>query len=487
MKADANTANSIDNDQGDLVNGRRRGGPDGAVSDQNIAQVRFDWQTTEALALSLNISRTEKNGHRYSSAFVTSLAGVDVVNPFDHYEDGTEQFTYELRAVHDTPTQSSVALLSDWTYVAGLYYGQSDQRMHLTTLFNFNNPPPGFPLPTNLLTGEVEALADAKEIALYFDTTRKLSDSFELNLGGRLFQQETPLSLGLRLVGLLADSPVDPEFVRRETLKEDGFNPRAAVTWHATEEISTYLSAAKGYRYGGINLNLYNSPLVPSLFESDHVWNYELGTRTTWLDGRLQADVTAFYIDWQDRQTSQRTPTNPTVEYVANTGAWEIKGVEFGVRAALPYGLSWMVNGAYVNSESEDPYTNDNGVLVPPGTQELTTPEWNASTALTYDGQIGGWDINSAVGYAWRDATDSPLLNAPLDAYGTVDAVFSVGNSNLPMSPVVSLNVTNLTDSDALAAASATAPPGTPGRTFAGQPVWPRTVMLNLTMSFGNR
>lgn len=483
--SDANVATIIDNDQGLQVMGRRRGGPDGSESDQTLARIGLDWETSSGPTLSLRASRLVKNGHLFSSAFLQPIAGVEVINPFDKYDD-TTQYTYELRAVQNTPTQSNSVLLRDWEYVVGLYYMKSDQLMHLQTLYNFNNPPPGFPLPTNILTGRVEAAAVAKEAALYFDATRKVTDRLELNLGGRLFEQRTPLSLGLYLVGLAAGpGVVDPEFVRRESLKESGFNPRAAITWRMTNNIASYVSAAKGFRFGGVNLNLYNSPLVPSLFDSDTVWNYEFGTRTTWFQGRLQADITAFYIDWKNRQTSQRTATNPSVEYIANTGAWTMKGVEAGLRAKLPHGFTVTLNGAYVHSTSKDPYTNDNGVLVPPGTPELSTPKWNGSAVIAYAAKTGNWSINSAVGYAYRSATDSPLLNAPLAGYGTLDANFSVSNSSWPLAPELSLDVTNLTNSHALAAASATAPPGTPGRVFSGKTVGPRTIMLNAKFRFG--
>lgn len=487
QRSDANVATTIDNDGGLQVNGRRRGGSDGSRSDQSILRLGVDWNIPSGPTLSLSGSRLKKNGHLFSSAYLQDVAGVEVINPFEKYDD-TTQYTYELRAVQKDPTESSFILMRNWQYVVGLYYMKSDQLMHLQTLYDFYNPPSDFPLPTNILTGRVRAYAMAKEAALYFDATRKFGEHLELNLGGRLFEQRTPLSLGLYLSGLAAGSgTVDPEFVRRETLKENGFNPRAALTWRMTDDFSTYVSASKGFRFGGVNLNLYNSPVVPNLFESDTVWNYEIGARTTWLGGRLQVDITAYYIDWKNRQTSQRTATEPAVEYIANTGNWKIRGVEAGLRAKLSRALSVNLNGGYVHSTSNDPYINDNGVLVPPGTPELTTPKWNGSALVAYEGEFGDWNINSSAGYAYRSATDSVLLNAPLAAYGTVDAMISVSNSSWPMAPELSVNISNLTNSDALAAAAANAPVGTPGRVFSGRTVGPRTIMMNLKFRFGNQ
>lgn len=485
--SDANVATAIDNDLGLQVNGRRRGGPDGSHSEQTIARIGVDWDVPGGPTLSLRASRLEKDGHLFSSAFLQELAGAEVVNPFDKYDD-TKQYTYELRLVQNKSTESDFFLFNDLKYVFGIYYMKSDQNMNLQTLFDFNNPPPGFPLPNNILTGRVRAAAVAKEKALYFDVTRPLFDSLELNLGGRLFEQRTPLSLGLYLTGIAAGSgAVDPEFVRLEKLKESGFNPRAAVTWRISPRASTYVSVAKGYRFGGINLNLYNSPLVPSLFQSDSVWNYEFGARTSWFRGRLQADITAFRIDWSDRQTSQRTATEPSVEYIANTGTWKIKGIEGGLRAKLLRGFDLSLNGSYVHSISKEAYVNDGGVLVPPNTPELSTPKWNGSAILSYEGDIGDWTLNSTIGYAYRSATDSPLLNAPLEAYGSADALISISNSRAPLFPTLSLTVNNLTNSKALVAASANSPAGTAGRVFAGKTLTPRTIMLNVSFKFGRK
>ena len=36
--------------------------------------------------------------------------------------------------------------------------------------------------------------------------------------------------------------------------------------------------------------------IVPAAAEADSLWNYELGAKTSWLNGRLIANVAAYYI-----------------------------------------------------------------------------------------------------------------------------------------------------------------------------------------------
>jgi outer membrane receptor protein involved in Fe transport len=62
-----------------------------------------------------------------------------------------------------------------------------------------------------------------------------------------------------------------------------------------------------------------------------------------------------------------------------------------------------------------------------------------------------------------------------------------VSNSRWSSAPELTLTISNLTNTDALAAASATAPAGTPGRVFSGITVVPRTIMLNLKFRFGDK
>ncbi len=65
---------------------------------------------------------------------------------------------------------------------------------------------------------------------------------------------------------------------------------------------------------------------VPTTYQSDSTTNYELGTRTTFLDNRLSIDVAAFLINWQKIQLSEFVE-NFTID--ANGGSAQSKGFEW--------------------------------------------------------------------------------------------------------------------------------------------------------------
>ncbi len=78
-----------------------------------------------------------------------------------------------------------------------------------------------------------------------------------------------------------------------------------------------YATASQGFRPGGVNqvLGLPNA-LAP--YQSDSLWNYELGAKTSWLDQRLIFDIDGYVINWSNMQVqwhARRTahsPSSPT-------------------------------------------------------------------------------------------------------------------------------------------------------------------------------
>jgi iron complex outermembrane receptor protein len=107
-------------------------------------------------------------------------------------------------------------------------------------------------------------------------------------------------------------------------VKHDYLDPRFTVSYKATEDAMLYASASHGTRSGGINPSL---PITadPS-FEPEENWTYEVGAKTTWLNGRLQINGAAFVIDWTDAQFRQILSNFLTT--TANSEGLDISGFE---------------------------------------------------------------------------------------------------------------------------------------------------------------
>ncbi|MBV6416398.1 MAG: Vitamin B12 transporter BtuB [Steroidobacteraceae bacterium] len=131
----------------------------------------------------------------------------------------------------------------------------------------------------------------------------------------------------------------------------DSVSPRVTATFKLTPENMLYANVAKGNKPGVINPD----PRFPEnirFADEESSWNYEIGTKNRFLDGRLMANLALYYIDWKDQQlTSSFTfPTGGTQSYIRNAGKTEIRGAELELEAAvsdrLTVGFTWSLTDA---------------------------------------------------------------------------------------------------------------------------------------------
>jgi len=66
---------------------------------------------------------------------------------------------------------------------------------------------------------------------------------------------------------------------------------------------------------------------VPDSFSSDNLWSYELGSKNTFLDHRLQIDSSLFLIDWKNIQQNVYLPSCGE-QFTANLGQVQSRGGE---------------------------------------------------------------------------------------------------------------------------------------------------------------
>ena len=103
------------------------------------------------------------------------------------------------------------------------------------------------------------------------------------------------------------------------TQKTKAFLPRGILEYQASPDLLIYAVAAKGLRPTVINTqfiqrtdaekaalraafpNLTINPTAPK----EEIWSYELGAKTTMLDGRMTFNINGYYADWKSRQDLQ--------------------------------------------------------------------------------------------------------------------------------------------------------------------------------------
>jgi outer membrane receptor protein involved in Fe transport len=198
-------------------------------------------------------------------------------------------------------------------------------------------------------------------------------------------------------------------------------NPR----YRLTDDTMVYAKVSSGYRPGGPN---FFPPPFPATFQSDTLWNYELGEKSTLLDGKLTADVDVYDIEWQGIQTTENVLG---INQLVNAGNARINGVEgtFTYRVLPP--LTLNASGAFTEAH----LTTPSPVLgvTRSGDRLPLSPRYNFTVSATYTFDIAG-DFSGAINASdvWVGDRDSGYAGSAsnvlykLPAYNTVNLNLSV-------------------------------------------------------------
>jgi iron complex outermembrane receptor protein len=129
----------------------------------------------------------------------------------------------------------------------------------------------------------------------------------------------------------LFDGP--PSNITRTT-DNSAVTPKVSLSYKFSEDAMVYALANKGYRTGNSNLvsavDPFTGASLPTSYDPDELWNYELGSKLAFFDRRLRIDADVFYIDWKKIQLQVRAPVSG-IPYTDNAGTATSKGVEFQV------------------------------------------------------------------------------------------------------------------------------------------------------------
>lgn len=140
--------------------------------------------------------------------------------------------------------------------------------------------------------------------------------------------------------------------------------PKFTVGYNlSSEKLSmVYASVSKGYKAGGYNTQMFSDVLQQRIMEfmgfskkydvddlvgykPEKSWNYELGSHLNLAEGRLTADIAAFYIDCRDQQLTVFPDGTTTGRMMTNAGKTRSVGAELAF-CYKPDGR-WLFNASY--------------------------------------------------------------------------------------------------------------------------------------------
>jgi iron complex outermembrane receptor protein len=319
----------------------------------------------------------------------------------------------------------------DW--VAGVFYSDFDRDYGQNLLVaGFEDlteiPTEGFIAPKDGLFWS-DLSYDFKQLAFFGEISWAVRD--DLNLGFGLRYYDFDESRVQSFDGIFAD----PGTTTGDT-DADGFAPRFLVDWAINDNVSLNGQISKGFRLGGINDPL-NEPLCTDedketfggrdSWDDEELWNYELGLKSQFMDGRATFNMAVFYQDISDLQATV-TAGSCSSRVVFNVPEAHSTGLELELAVQQTLRFDWALTASFIEAELDSTVTStssDGSVTVVGGIQEgnrlATVPETQAAVAGNYVWPAWGeWEgyVNGIIQYVGDRYTQ---IGDQAEGFGTVD------------------------------------------------------------------
>src|SRR5690606_11443014 len=407
------------------------------------------------------------------------------------------QFTQEFRL------QSKAGQRFEW--LLGAFYSKEDGD---NAQFVGLNELDGTPLPAPWdevlgVLGELYIPSTYKETALFANGAYKVTDRFRVGAGMRFSRNDQTFQQNV-VAGVLL--PIGSEDNRSS---EDVFTWSITPQFQLGEDSMVYAKVSTGYQPGGPNVVAVG---LPSAVDSSTLTSYELGWKAGFDQQRLQLDVVAYQIDWEDIQVVSLVNG---VSGLVNGGQATSRGLEASLLWRPLAGLTLGLNGAYNDAKLDEDFATIVVTLdpdLPGGVLEINTglggdrmpyvADLTWSATVDYYVSLGnGWSAGFGGGYRWvgdrtngttereviaiadpRTVLDTTFTEPlTIDSYGAFDLYASLSNGPWTLRGYVK----NAADERAYSTMTdiTGALPGVTHH-LAATPIQPRTIGLELDYRF---
>ena len=329
---------------------------------------------------------------RYLDLFGLPAPGGPGTNQSDLAEKfGLSKFTQEVRLA--SPSGQKL----EW--LGGFFYTHEDASNH-EQINGYDST--GAQLPGVNPLELVTLPSTYQEYAVFGDMTYHFTDWFDLTGGLRYAHNDQ------HFVQTESGALVGPPLVVPGHSSEGVTTFQVAPEVHFDKNTMAYVRIASGYQPGGPNVVLPGappgSPPVPTQFNSSTLIDYQVGVKSTLLDGKATLDLSAFYIDWSKIQVSALIGNTSAIE---NGGSARSDGFDFtGAYSPIP-GLTLGGTLAYTDAVLTSDIPSIGAVK---GARLPLVPQWSGSLTADYSRPLTGpWTGFIGGGYRYTGSRFSAV------------------------------------------------------------------------------
>jgi iron complex outermembrane receptor protein len=285
---------------------------------------------------------------------------------------------------------------------------------------------------TNTDPGNIRGLVtryEAVNAALFGQIAHRLSARTRVVLGLR-WETLDVNGTGTRTRFRASRNAYDPVVTFSPAFDDSLVGGKVSLEHQLTEHHFLFGSITRGYKGGAVNIDARINPLSdPTVYDTEHLWNYEAGVRGSWLEQRLRADVTVFHLVRTNTQVRDSAGFGGSYRFFTdNANDARVTGLEASAAFALT--PAWSLEASIARMDSTlDRFVLGNGNAG--GGRELAnTPRHGATAGIRYrpaQGIFGSIDwvnrarqfdsnnqnearrpfsvVNASLGFAWRNWT----------------------------------------------------------------------------------
>jgi outer membrane receptor protein involved in Fe transport len=217
---------------------------------------------------------------------------------------------------------------------------------------------------------------NTEHTSAYLMADFKFNDQFSASAEARYSEEDfeylfgRPIGLAINAgTGALVPFPGYGGTPFRPSNSSSFFAPKLNLNFKPNDDQLFYVTASKGVKPAGyLNVAVVLDP-ADAFYKPETLWNYEIGAKTEWLDGRLRVNAAYFHMIYEDRINQLLVPDlrspQGTSTLVRNLGEAKVDGLELELTAALADGLTLNVGYTYLDprfTDSEVPNTSALGV-----------------------------------------------------------------------------------------------------------------------------
>ena len=376
----------------------------------------------------------------------------------DHSPHRISQFQDTLEQTQFTQELQLLGTYERMNWIAGIYYFAEDGDNENTLDFTISNFRSG---------GEF----DNKSMAAFAQLTYDFTDQLHLTVGGRYTDESKkfhpdqviyqnyyagisqvlppghPLA-ALDATFLKAGTRILPDLEKELEINE--FTPMVNLSYDFADNIMAYATYSEGFKSGGFTQRVF-PPVIPPFtappgtpdidliptYDPEFVDVYELGFKSTLLDGRMRFNGAIFHTDYDDLQVQVFDSVAPVTE---NIGSASIDGVELEMQTAP--GDGWLVEASLSWLDAGYDEIGTDLTLIGSDNEFERVPEWASSVGVSKEfmlNEMGSLVVR--VDWSYRDDTYNDAYNTEIlktDAYHLWDASVRWTNTQEDLSVILS-------------------------------------------------